>query len=85
MTAGNAWSIDNGAAGLLVCSEEFAEQHALPVRAIIQGYATGAVDPKEVMMAPVTAVQHLQDRVLKPASAYGLIELNEAFARRRWR
>ncbi|MFO7653276.1 MAG: acetyl-CoA C-acetyltransferase [Candidatus Krumholzibacteriia bacterium] len=80
VTAGNASTINDGAAALLVCSEEFAERFALPVRAIIQGYATGAVDPKEVMMAPVTAVQHLQDRALKPVSAYGLIELNEAFA-----
>jgi acetyl-CoA C-acetyltransferase len=80
VTAGNASSINDGAAALLVCSEDFAEEHALSVRAIIQGYATGAVDPKEVMMAPVTAVEHLQDRYPKPASAYGLIELNEAFA-----
>jgi len=80
VTAGNASSINDGAAALLVCSEEFAREHALTVRAIIQGYATGAVDPQEVMMAPVTAAQHLADRTAKPTSAYGLIELNEAFA-----
>jgi acetyl-CoA C-acetyltransferase len=80
VTAGNASSINDGAAALLICSEDYAAEHALDVRAIIQGYATGAVDPKEVMMAPVQAVQNLQDRALKPVSAYGLIELNEAFA-----
>ena len=80
VTAGNASSINDGAAALLVCSEEFARENALTVRAIIQGYATGAVEPQEVMMAPVTAVHHLLDKTCKPLSDYGLVELNEAFA-----
>jgi acetyl-CoA C-acetyltransferase len=80
VTAGNASTINDGAAALLVCSEEFARAHDLDVRATIQGYATGALDPQWVMMAPVGAVQNLLKKTGKPLQDYGLFELNEAFA-----
>jgi acetyl-CoA C-acetyltransferase len=80
VTAGNASTINDGAAALLVCSEDYAREHALTVRAVIQGYATGGVDPQEVMMAPLTAIEHLLEKTSRPLSDYGLFELNEAFA-----
>jgi acetyl-CoA C-acetyltransferase len=80
VTAGNASSINDGAAALLVTSEEFAEANRLPVRAIIEGYATGAVDPQWVMMAPVGAVKNLLAKTGKSLADYDLFELNEAFA-----
>ncbi|MFN2371256.1 MAG: acetyl-CoA C-acetyltransferase [Candidatus Krumholzibacteriia bacterium] len=80
VTAGNASSINDGAAALLVCSEEFARANKLKVRAFIDGAATGAVEPHEVMMAPVTSIRNLWRKLGTTAADYGLYELNEAFA-----
>jgi len=80
VTAGNASTINDGAAALLVCDEGFAKEHGLPVRAVIDAYATGAVEPHEVMMAPVTAVGNLLARTGGKIGDFDLVELNEAFA-----
>ena len=80
VTAGNASSINDGAAALLICSEEFAKANELPIRAYIEAASTGAVEPNEVMMAPVTSVKNLLAKTGKTISDYGLFELNEAFA-----
>ena len=80
VTPGNASTINDGAAALLVTSEQFAEENGLTVRAVIENYATGAVDPEWVMMAPVGAVQNLIAKTGKALDDYGLFELNEAFA-----
>jgi acetyl-CoA C-acetyltransferase len=80
VTAGNASTINDGAAALLICGQSFARSHGLKVRAVIEGYATGGVEPQWVMMAPVRALQHLLGRVGRPLADFGLFELNEAFA-----
>jgi acetyl-CoA C-acetyltransferase len=80
VTAGNASSINDGAAALLVCSEEFAKTNGLTIRAYIEAASTGAVEPTEVMMAPVTSVKNLLAKTGKTVGDYGLFELNEAFA-----
>ena len=80
VTAGNASSINDGAAALLVCSEEFARANGLPVRAYIDGAGTGAVEPNEVMMAPVRSVRNLLEKMGRDVADFGLWELNEAFA-----
>jgi acetyl-CoA C-acetyltransferase len=80
VTAGNASSINDGAAALLICSEKFAKANGLPIRAYIEAAATGAVEPKEVMMAPVTSVKNLLAKTGKTVADYGLFELNEAFS-----
>lgn len=80
VTAGNASSINDGAAALLVCREDFARANRLPIRAFIEASATGAVDPKEVMMAPVTSIRNLLKKTGKAVADYGLFELNEAFS-----
>jgi acetyl-CoA C-acetyltransferase len=80
VTAGNASSINDGAAALLVCSEEFAKANGLTIRAYIDGTGTGAVEPNEVMMAPVTSVNRLLDKMGLVVGDFGLWELNEAFA-----
>ncbi|HOX25111.1 MAG TPA: acetyl-CoA C-acetyltransferase [Candidatus Krumholzibacteria bacterium] len=80
VTAGNASTINDGAAALLVCDEEFARAHGLAVRAEITAYGTGAVQPNEVMMAPVTAVSRLLERTRTKIGDYDLYEVNEAFA-----
>ncbi len=80
VTAGNASTINDGAAALMVTSPAFARAHGLKVRAVIEGAATGAVEPQWVMMAPVRAAGNLVARTGTPLSAYDLVELNEAFA-----
>ncbi|MBD3220086.1 acetyl-CoA C-acyltransferase [bacterium] len=80
VTAGNASSINDGAAALLVCDEDFATAHGLEIRAEITAYGTGAVEPNEVMMAPVTAVGRLFERTGTAIGDYDLVEVNEAFA-----
>lgn len=80
VTAGNASSINDGAAALLICSEDFAKANGLEIRAYIEGASTGAVEPNEVMMAPVTSIKNLLKKTGKNLGDYGLFELNEAFA-----
>ena len=62
---------------LLVCSEEFAKANGLTIRAYIEGASTGAVEPNEVMMAPVTSVKRLLAKTGKTVADYGLFELDD--------
>ena len=80
VTAGNASSINDGAACLLVCSEDFAAANNLEIMARIDGATTGAVEPKQVMMAPVTSIRNLWKKLGTGPGDYDLYELNEAFA-----
>ncbi|MBC7844363.1 MAG: acetyl-CoA C-acyltransferase [Gemmatimonadaceae bacterium] len=80
VTAGNASSLNDGGAALVITSEAVARAHGLTVMARISGYATGAVDPKELFFAPITAVKNLMKKEGKSIGDYGLIEANEAFA-----
>ena len=80
VTAGNASSLNDGGAALVVTSEAVARTHGLTILARISGYATGAVDPKELFFAPITAVKNLMKVQGTTIGDYGLIEANEAFA-----
>ena len=80
VTAGNASSLNDGGAALVVTSLEYAEAHGLPVLGRIAAYATGAVDPQELFFAPITAVNNLMKKEGKTIDQYDLIEANEAFA-----
>ena len=80
VTAGNASSLNDGGAALVVTSLEYAEAHGLPVLGRIAAYATGAVDPQELFFAPITAVNNLMKEEGKTIGQYDLIEANEAFA-----
>ena len=80
VTAGNASSINDGAAAVVVMSEERANQLGCSILARIRGYATGGVAPEWVMMAPVEAVKNLGKKTGDTASDYQLVELNEAFS-----
>lgn len=80
VTAGNASSLNDGGAALVVTSEAFARAHGLTIFAKVSAYATGAVDPKELFFAPITAVRNLMQKQGTSINDYGLIEANEAFA-----
>jgi acetyl-CoA C-acetyltransferase len=80
VTAGNASSLNDGAAAVVVTSEAYARQHDLPILAHITAYATGAGDPQELFFAPITAVQNVMAKSGTAIGDYDLIEANEAFA-----
>jgi acetyl-CoA C-acetyltransferase len=80
VTAGNASSLNDGGAAVVVTSEEFAREHGLPVLARIRGYATGATNPEELFFAPIFAVRNLMQKTNQRIDDFELIEANEAFA-----
>ncbi len=80
VTAGNASSLNDGGAALVVTSEAYAKAHGLTILARITGYATGAVEPKELFFAPIFAVRNLMKKAGTKIGDYDLIEANEAFA-----
>ncbi|MGQ0641193.1 MAG: acetyl-CoA C-acetyltransferase [Gemmatimonadaceae bacterium] len=80
VTAGNASTLNDGAAALVVTSEAYAKAHGLKVLAHINAYATGATQPEDLFFAPVTAVRNLMKKEGTSIADYGLIEANEAFA-----
>ncbi len=80
VTAGNASTINDGAAAVLVMSEKRANDLNIPVLAHIDAYSTGGLAPEWVMMAPVEAVKNLLAKTGGDINQYDLIELNEAFS-----
>lgn len=80
VTAGNASTINDGAAAVVVMSARKADQLGLKPMARIVGQATSGVDPKWVMMAPVSGVRNLWKRTGWKADEVDLYELNEAFS-----
>ena len=80
VTAGNASSINDGAAAVMMMSESKALELDLPVLARIKAFASVGVDPALMGIAPVYATRRCLDRAGWQLSDVDLIEVNEAFA-----
>ena len=80
VTAANSSSISDGAAALLVSSEEKANELSLPVRATILGHTVHAHKPGMFTTAPIPAAKKLLERVGWSTDEVDLWEVNEAFA-----
>jgi acetyl-CoA C-acetyltransferase len=80
VTAGNASQISDGAAALVVAEENLASQSDSPLKARIVAYATSGVAPKELFIAPVSAIEQVLDKAGLALADIDLVELNEAFA-----
>jgi acetyl-CoA C-acetyltransferase len=80
VTAGNAPSVNDGAAAVIVASESRAKELGLKAWYSVEAYASGAREPEWVMMAPVKAVQNLMAKTGQKIDDFDLIELNEAFS-----
>lgn len=80
VTAGNASSINDGAAAVLLMSSEKAKTLGLPVLARIKAYANAGVDPAIMGIGPVSATRRCLERAGWSLDELDLIEANEAFA-----
>ncbi len=80
VTAGNAPGVNDAGAALVVMSEAAAAKEGVTPLARVVGYATGGMDPKWVMLAPVDAVEKLLAKTGMKIGDFDLIELNEAFS-----
>jgi acetyl-CoA C-acetyltransferase len=80
VTAGNAPGLNDGAAAVVVASQDYADQNELKPLARIVGYGQAAVEPKYLFAAPAIAIPLLLEKVGWTFDDVDLIELNEAFA-----
>lgn len=80
VTAGNASTLNDGAAAVLLMSADRARSLNLPVLARIQAYASSGVDPSIMGIAPVTATRSCLEKAGWSLDEVELIEANEAFA-----
>ncbi|WP_049006734.1 acetyl-CoA C-acetyltransferase [Enterobacter cloacae] len=80
VTAGNASTLNDGAAAVLLMSEEKARESGLPILGRIASYAVTGVDPSVMGIGPVSACQTALARAGWTLDDVDLIEANEAFA-----
>jgi len=80
ITAGNASGINDGAAALLLASEQAAARLGLEPLARVTGMASAGVPPRTMGFGPVPAIRKLLAREGRSLSDYDSIEINEAFA-----
>jgi acetyl-CoA C-acetyltransferase len=80
VTAGNAPGVNDGAAALVVMSEERATALGVAPMARIGGYATSGIAPKLLLMTPVEAIRKVLRRTGWRLEDVDLFEINEAFA-----
>lgn len=80
VTAGNASGVNDGAAALVIASEQAASAYGLTPIARILGGATAGVAPRIMGIGPAPASQKLMDRLGLSQGDFDVIELNEAFA-----
>jgi len=80
VTPGNASGINDGAAAVVVISEEAALRFGLEPLAYIRGFATVGVDPKIMGIGPAYAIRKLLSQTGTTLNEIDLIEVNEAFA-----
>jgi 3-oxoadipyl-CoA thiolase len=80
ITAGNASGINDGAAAIILASEDAAKAHGLRPRARVLGMASAAVPPRIMGIGPVPSTKKLLARLGLKIEDFDLIEINEAFA-----
>jgi len=80
VTAGNSSGINDGAAALVIASEEKAQELGVEPLGAFAGSAVAGVDPRVMGIGPVPAVRRLLERAGVDVHEIDLVELNEAFA-----
>ena len=80
VTAANSSGITDGAAALVIASEDFVKKNELMPLVRIVGVTSAGVDPRTMGIGPVPALRKLEQKHSLKPSDFDLIELNEAFA-----
>jgi 3-oxoadipyl-CoA thiolase len=80
VTAGNASGVNDGAAALIIASEQAVKAHGLTPQARILGMAAAGVPPRVMGIGPVPSTRKLMERLGLKIGDFDWIELNEAFA-----
>lgn len=80
ITAGNSSGITDGAAAVVLASEQFVKQNNLKPLARIMAVTSAGVDPKIMGIGPVPALRKMEEKFRLRTQDFSLIELNEAFA-----
>lgn len=80
VTAGTASPLTDGAAAVLVCSEDFARAHGLDILARVKAVAVVGCPPEIMGMGPLYATRKLLDRSGLRMADIDLVEINEAFS-----
>jgi acetyl-CoA C-acetyltransferase len=83
LSAGNSSSLTDGAAAVLLCSEEYATEHKLPIQAfLIKGRSASVdfVEDEGLLMAPTVAVSEMLQRTGLGLQDFDFYEIHEAFA-----
>jgi acetyl-CoA acyltransferase len=80
VTAGTSSPLTDGAAAVLVCSEEYADAHQLPKLARIKSIAVSGCAPEIMGMGPVSATEKALKRAGLDLDDIDIVELNEAFS-----
>jgi len=80
VTAGNASGLNDGAAAVVIASEEKARELGIAPLGSFAGSAVAGVDPRVMGIGPIPAVRKLLDRTGLSVDQLDLVELNEAFA-----
>jgi acetyl-CoA C-acetyltransferase len=80
VTAGNASTLSDGAAAVIVADRETADATSAPWRARIVASHTSGTEPRDLFIAPVTAIRGVLDKAGLTIDDIDLFEINEAFA-----
>jgi acetyl-CoA C-acetyltransferase len=80
VTAGNSSTLSDGAASILVASPRGAEKLTQPPLAKIVAYGTSGIEPRDIFLAPIRAIQQVLAKAKLSIDDIDLFELNEAFA-----
>jgi len=80
VTAGTSSPLTDGASAVIVCSEDYAKKHNLPVLARIKSIAGTGIEPEIMGMGPVEATRKALKRAGLQVKDIDVMELNEAFA-----
>lgn len=80
ITAGNASGVNDGAAAMILASQDAVKRHGLTPRARVLGMAAAGVPPRIMGIGPVPSTKRLLARLKLSINDFDFIELNEAFA-----
>jgi acetyl-CoA acetyltransferase family protein len=80
VTAANSAPVADGAAAVLIASEEVAARLDLPVLARFRSFAVAAVDPLEMLTAPIPATARVLERAKLSLDEVDVVEVHESFA-----